>query len=174
MATLSHSHAPQYLQNAIITDSNYYEMLYTEHRDSVYRVALRVTHNAADAEDVVQNVFLRMLRNDSQPDPDRSPGAYLKRAAKNASIDLIRQRTQRAETTIPVYYQAPADAHVERRQIQQAVEQLPPHNAHLFEMHYRDGYMCVELAELLDMQSGTVKSRLHRIRATLQKQLQAA
>ena len=51
---------------------------------------------------------------------------------------------------------------------------LPGGNARLFELHYRDGYMCHEVAELLDMQSGTVKSRLHRIRAVLQKQLQAA
>jgi DNA-directed RNA polymerase specialized sigma24 family protein len=54
------------------------------------------------------------------------------------------------------------------------VQQLPPRNAKLFEMHYRDGYLCDELANRFEMHTGTVKSRLHRIRVTLQKQLQAA
>ena len=39
------------------------ELLYATHRDALYRVALRVTRNAADADDIVQGVFLRMLRN---------------------------------------------------------------------------------------------------------------
>ena len=176
MATLPHTHSAQYLQSATITEGNHYEMeaLYKQHRDTVFRAALRVTHNAADAEDVVQNVFLRMIRNDAQPDPQRSPGAYLRRAAANAAIDLIRQRTQRSETTIPPNHRAAEETWVERRRLEQVIGSLPGGNARLFELHYRDGYMCHEVAELLDMQSGTVKSRLHRIRAVLQKQLQAA
>jgi len=176
MATISRPNPTQYLQAAIITDGNHHQMeaMYIQHRDVVYRVALRVTRNAADAEDVVQNVFLRMMRNDAQPDQERSPAGYLRRAAANAAIDLIRQRAQRAETTIPLHQAAAEDACVERRRLQQVIGKLPRPNAKLFELHYRDGYMCHEVAELLDMQSGTVKSRLHRIRAALQKQLQAA
>ena len=182
MATTPRPHPARYLHPAIITQDNHYETetnalvgeLYSSHRDAVFRVALRVTRNAADAEDVVQNVFLRMLRNDAQPDPERSPGAYLRRAAANASIDLIRKRGQRSETTIPPNHPAVEEGWVERRRLQQAIAQLPPRNAQLFELHYRDGYLCEELADRLEMHTGTVKSRLHRIRATLQKQLQAA
>ena len=182
MATTPHSYTAQYLQQANITDGNHHEMetkasierLYSDHRDIVFRVAMRVTRNAADAEDVVQNVFLRMLRNDAQPDPQRSPGAYLRRAAANAAIDLIRQRGQRAETTIPQHQPAKEDAWVERRHVEQVIGQLPPRHAKLIELHYRDGFMCHEVAELMDMQSGTVKSRLHRIRAVLSRELRAA
>ena len=175
----------KYLHAAMITGVNHYEMetsvqverLYAEQRDVVFRVALRVTRNAADAEDVVQNVFLRMLRNAAQPDPARSPGAYLRRAAANAAIDLIRQRSQRSETTIPQHQPAAEDAEaawVERRHVRQVIGQLPPRHAQLVELHYRDGYMCHEVAELMDMHCGTVKSRLHRIRAVLFKELRAA
>lgn len=182
MATTPRSHSSQYLHSAIITKNNHYETeinaaveeLYASHRDAVFRVALRVTRNAADAEDVVQNVFLRMLRNEAQPDPRRSPGAYLRRAAANASIDLIRKRAQRSETIIPPHHPAVEEGWMERRRLQQVIAQLPPRNAELFELHYRDGYLCEELADRLKMHTGTVKSRLHRIRATLQKQLQAA
>lgn len=165
-----------YLQSATITRSNHsdLETLYATHRDDLYRVALRVTRNSADADDIVQGVFLRMLRNDVQPDPHRSPSAYLKRAAANASIDLIRQRTQRAETTIPRHHTAVEDTCLERVHVRQTIATLTPSNASLFVMHYGGGYPCHELADRFRMQTGTVKSRLHRIRATLQKQFQAA
>jgi len=176
MATLSASHPALYFQTATITNSkdSFLEELYVKYREVIFRVALRVTRNVDDAEDVVQNVFLRMMRNDTQPDVERSPGAYLKRAATNASIDLIRQRTQRAETTIPAHQAAMEEEWVERRHVQQAIEKLPAENAELFTLHYRDGYMCHEVANRLEMQTGTVKSRLHRIRTALQKQLKAA
>ena len=176
MATHLIPRSPQYLHQAIITDNNHstVEQLYSAHRDAIFRVAMRVTGNSADAEDILQNVFLRMLRNEAQPDPHRSPGAYLRRAAANASIDLFRKRAKRSETTSPPNHPAIADPGIERRRIQQAIAKLPPRNAELFELHYRDGYLCEELADRLEMHSGTVKSRLHRIRARLQKQLQAA
>jgi RNA polymerase sigma-70 factor (ECF subfamily) len=164
------------LQPATITCGNHsdLETLYATYRDAVYRVAFRVTRNAADAEDIVQGVFLRMLRNEVQPDPRRSPAAYLKRAAANASIDLIRQRTQRSETTIPRHHAAAEDTCLSRVQVGQTIATLTPSNARLFVMHYDGGYPCQELADHFQMQTGTVKSRLHRIRASLQKQFQAA
>ena len=182
MATAPRSCPHKYLHRANVTCVNHHgmetmacvEKLYAEYREVVFRVAMRVTRNAADAEDVLQTVFLRMLRNDAQPDPARSPGAYLRRAAANAAIDLIRQRAQRAETTIPQHQPAAADAWVERRHVQQVMGKLPPRHAKLVELHYRDGYMCHEVAELMDMQAGTVKSRLHRIRAALMRELLAA
>ena len=177
---MPHSQIPHhYLQSSTIEPCNHCETetiggLYAAHREVVFKLALRITRNPADAEDVVQTVFLRMMRNDSRPDPERPPQSYLRRAARNASIDLLRQRMQRAETGIPRDQRAPEDPHAERRYVQQVVNRLPPQNARLFELHYRDGYRYRELAGMLGMHTGTVKSRLHRLRATLQDELRAA
>ena len=59
--------------------------LYQRYSDTVYRAALRVTGNTADAEDVLQNVFLRMIDNPVTLDPAWLPEPYFRRAATNAS-----------------------------------------------------------------------------------------
>lgn len=177
MAALAEANV-QYLQEVNIAKRNYsgaaLTALYAAHRDAVFQTALRITRNPADAEDVVQTVFLRMIRNELHLDPRRSPAAYLRRAAANASIDLLRQRAQRGETTLPEHHPAWTGEWLERRQVREAIEKLPPQNASLFALHYQHGYGCAELARRFGMEDGTVKSRLHRIRAALRKQLRAA
>src|SRR5262245_34272655 len=74
--------------------------LYQRYAETVYRAALRVTGNAADAEDVLQSVFLRMINNRVRLDPASSPEGYFRRAATNASIDLLRRKSTLAETAI--------------------------------------------------------------------------
>lgn len=66
----------------------------------VYRTALHVTGNPADAEDVLQTVFLRILNHQVRLDPDWHPERYLRRSATNASIDVIRRRTSQAESPL--------------------------------------------------------------------------
>jgi RNA polymerase sigma-70 factor (ECF subfamily) len=178
MAAIPIPHTAQYLHAAKVVQGNHSQVppideLYSRYRDFIYRVALRVTHNAYDAEDIVQNVFLRMLRNRTGPEVGRSAAGYLRRSATNASIDLIRMRTQRAEAELAPYHPAPEPAVAEQRYVQQVLEQLPPENCVLFELHYRDGYVYEELAAHLDIRVGTVKSRLHRIRGALREALGA-
>jgi RNA polymerase sigma-70 factor, ECF subfamily len=180
MATLPNPHPFQYLRRESVATGNHLspttdsqiETLYSDHRDFLFGVALRVTRNTGDAEDVVQNVFLRMIRNDTGPAVGSSPVAYLRRAAVHTAIDLIRKRAQRAETDLPLHLPAAEQKLAEQRHVRQALDKLPPKHAALFEMHCR-GYLYPELAERFGMELGTVKSRLHRIRAVLQKELEA-
>jgi RNA polymerase sigma-70 factor, ECF subfamily len=183
MATTPISSKLQYLHSAILVDSNYgeaqdaqspMEELYVSHRDFIYRAALRVIRNADDAEDAVQNVFLRLMRNGGAPDLGNGAAAYWRRAAVNAAIDLIRRRTQRAETGLPPCHPAAEQKVMERHHVRQVLGKLPPQSAELFELHYRGGYSYEELAERFGIQVGAVKSRLYRIRAALQKEMQAA
>jgi RNA polymerase sigma-70 factor (ECF subfamily) len=58
-----------------------------------------------------------------------------------------------------------------RERLREALARLPPENAELFVLCYLEGYSYDELADMLQMERGTVGSRLHRIRATLQKDL---
>jgi RNA polymerase sigma factor (sigma-70 family) len=70
------------------------EKLFQAHHSRVFRTAQRITGSAADAEDVLQNVFLRLVRGQEGYDLSQNPEAYLARAAINASLDLLRSRTR--------------------------------------------------------------------------------
>lgn len=154
--------------------------LYERHAESVYRTALRVTGNPADAEDVLQTVFLRVLDAGQQLDRSRAPGAYLRRAAANAAVDVLRRRSVRGESSVPTELAeaaagresaaSPDDAML-RERLRRALATLTPERAELFVLFHLEGYRYEELAELLGLEPGTVGSRLHRIRTALQEAL---
>src|SRR5215471_15343998 len=66
------------------------EQIFLEHKDLVFRAAYRITGNPGDAEDVLQTVFLRLLRNQDASEIRNLP-AYLHRSAVNASLDVLRR-----------------------------------------------------------------------------------
>src|SRR3954447_7843475 len=68
------------------------EQIFREHHGLVFRAAYRITGNAGDAEDVLQTVFLRMLKRDPQADAVGNMPSFLHRAAVNAALDLVRSR----------------------------------------------------------------------------------
>src|SRR6185295_613580 len=72
------------------------EQLFREHYSMLYRTAYSLLGNAADAEDVPQTIFLRLLRSGSPPDMQRNAAGYLYRAAVNASLSIIRSRKRRS------------------------------------------------------------------------------
>src|SRR5689334_25379770 len=75
-----------------------FEQLYRAHSQLVYRTAYGVTGKAEDAEDVLQTIFMRLLRRGSPPNLSNNPRAYLYRAAVNLSLNVLRSR-RRVELT---------------------------------------------------------------------------
>ena len=167
-----------------------FQALYEEHSKSVFLTALRVTGNPADAEDVLQTVFARILDTRPHLDDSRAPGAYLRRAATNAAIDLLRRKKTRRETEIDesrvaapelravgpgatgsVGATAREESFVLKERLRAALAELSADHAELFVLCYLEGYSYDELADLLGLERGTVASRLHRTRAKLQEKL---
>src|ERR1700732_4356880 len=68
------------------------EKIFREHHAMVFRAAYRITGNANDAEDVLQTVFLRMLKRDNGAEPVGNMPSFLHRSAVNAALDLVRSR----------------------------------------------------------------------------------
>src|SRR3954471_11405874 len=68
------------------------EQIFLEHKELVYRAAYRVTGNASDAEDVLQTVFLRLLKHGHTFTGGDDAGRYLHRAGVNAALDIMRSR----------------------------------------------------------------------------------
>ena len=155
-----------------------FDDLYERHSETVYRTALRVTGNAADAEDVLQNVFLRVLNHRLSLDPSRSPEPYLRRAATNAAIDLLRRKAARPDTAgAELGFDGRFDMSVPQKppllkeRLRRALAKIAPADAEMFVLCYLEGYSYDELAGLMRLERGTVASRLHRIRAALRKDL---
>ena len=148
-----------------------FQDLYQQYSETVYRTALRVTGNSADAEDVLQTVFLRVLDHKLEVDPLRSPERYLRRAATNASIDVLRKRATQAETPMEEgrSYGTQENTSLLKERLRRAIARLPEEDAALFTLCYLEGRSYEELAGQFGMERGTVASRLHRIRTALQK-----
>src|SRR5678816_2980237 len=71
-----------------------FERIFNENQTLVYRVAYRITGSNEDAEDVLQTLFLRLLRREILPDMDRNPKAYMHRAAINIALDIVKVRAR--------------------------------------------------------------------------------
>jgi RNA polymerase sigma-70 factor, ECF subfamily len=139
----------------------------------VFRTAYRITGNAADAEDVLQTIFLRLLRRDPAVPVPENEESYLRRAAVNASVDLIRAR--KAERSVPLTEAAaqtgkPADNDL-REGLRRALAGLSPQSAEIFALRYFEDFTNREIAKALRLSQVLVAVKLHRARQQLQKQL---
>jgi RNA polymerase sigma factor (sigma-70 family) len=147
--------------------------LYERHFEAVFRAALRVTGRRADAEDVLQTVFLRVLSG-SEDEAARRPAAYFRRAAVNAAVDILRRRAAHAETA---YDDQAPHAAVERpmllkEQLRRAIATLDTDDASLFLLRHVEGLSIEELAGLFRLEKNNVTVRLHRIRLRLKIEME--
>jgi RNA polymerase sigma-70 factor, ECF subfamily len=155
--------------------------VFVAHHDRVFRAAYRVTGNACDAEDVVQTVFVRLMRHDYDLGTVEDAGNYLYRAGVNAAVDLVRSR--RAAVPIDEAVALPGesawapDRDHDRVQmtewLRRAVSRLHPTAAEMFTLRYFEGLDNSEVARLMNTSEGTVAVTLHRTRTRLQKEIRS-
>jgi RNA polymerase sigma-70 factor (ECF subfamily) len=158
---------------AMISPTGFAE-LYERHHASVYRAALRVTGNPADAEDVLQSVFLRILNQSGRPDLSQMSEAYFRRAATNAAIDLLRRRVSHGESDLggaseQAALESPA---LLKEQLRRALAALESNDALLFLLRHVEGLSNGELAEMFGQEKNNIAVRLHRIRQALQAEME--
>jgi len=157
------------------------EAIFREHHGSVFRAAYRITGNAADAEDVLQTVFMRLLRRDEQPDLSNSAGSYLHRAAINAALDMLRRRKRAravdlddvSEQLVDTANQPERDRGNRElsRRLREALTHLSPRQAEIFTLRYLEGLGNLEIARMLGSSQTSIAVILHRARHRLQKEL---
>ena len=154
------------------------EQVFQTHHGLVFRTAYRITGNAGDAEDVLQTVFLRMLRRGRNAEPLENPESYLRRAAINAALDVIRSR--QSDQTVPLPEEssgllptAPAQADVSglRQALSRAMAQLNRLPAEIFALRFIEGLSNREIAEALKISQVRVAVIVHRTRLQLRKEL---
>jgi RNA polymerase sigma-70 factor (ECF subfamily) len=149
--------------------------------DGVYRLSVAILGDEADARDAAQDTFITAWR---QIRAVRDPGkfdAWLQRVAVNAARMTHRSRRRRGVREIPQSRVGPAPtsgpsvdpADADARLLDAAMRTLEIDQRSILVLHHLEGRSIVELAAILDIPTGTVKSRLHAARRALQAAIDA-
>jgi len=139
----------------------------------VFRTAYRITGNAADAEDVLQTVFLRLLRREPGAEALENAESYLRRAAINTALDVLRARqTERAV----VLQDLPADPSQRdlpelRQALGRALAQLKPREREILWLAYVEGSSHREIAQVVGVRAASIRLLLFRARQKIRKLL---
>lgn len=158
-----------------------FEQLVAEYGDRVYGIALRITGSPSDAEDVMQDAFLRAFRSWPEFRREAAPTTWLYRIAVTSALMKVRERK-------PVDYLAEADEGVEvvdwtgdaaqaalrnelQAQIEAGIARLPLGLRETLILRDVEGLSTAETAAALDIHEAAVKSRLHRARVLLRRYL---
>jgi RNA polymerase sigma-70 factor (ECF subfamily) len=148
--------------------------IFEAHHGLVYRAAFRITGNAEDAEDVLQILFLRLLRRGRALDQEANPKGYLHRAAVNIALDLVRLRKRSVSADdIPAYQPDHGSSDRVRGMVAQALGELSPKLAELFVLKHVEGLDNAEIAQLIGTSRGAVAVMLFRARTRLKKSIRA-
>ncbi|HEY2473519.1 MAG TPA: sigma-70 family RNA polymerase sigma factor [Candidatus Cybelea sp.] len=146
-------------------DAGAFETLYDEYNRLVYGVALRVLSDVGGAEDVTQNVFLKLWSNPGAY-VSGNFGAWIVRVARNRAFDVLRARAARPEDEIPESFaerdslEDKALAQINAESLRAALAQLPPEQRELIEMGFFGGVTHHEIAQRTGLPLGTVKTRI--------------
>jgi len=160
------------------------DLVFREHHSAVFRAAYRVTGNASDAEDVLQTVFMRLLRRQPDAEAVGNMEGYLRRAAVNAALDLIRSRQAAPQVPLEdVASMLPENAPLApdrlyrsteiRHWLRQAVARLSPRAAEMFALRFFEGRDNPEIAQVLGTTPGSVAVTLSRTRDRIQQEFRA-
>jgi RNA polymerase sigma-70 factor (ECF subfamily) len=157
-----------------------WEQVVDEHSGRVYRLAYRLTGNQHDAEDLTQEVFVRVFRSLDRYQPGTFEG-WLYRITTNLFLDLVRRRKRiRFEALpddaerVPSSVAAPERAYDDKLlgpDVQEALDALPADFRAAVVLCDIEGLPYDEIARILDVKVGTIRSRIHRGRAQLRAAL---
>lgn len=142
-----------------------WETLVTQQENRLYRAALAILGDPHEAEDAVQDAFLRFLER--APADLENPGAWLTRVLVNGCKSRLRLAWRRVG---PLPETLPAPGPEERQELEELFS-LPPEDRAVIHLHYYEGYSTGEIAQILSLRPGTVRSRLSRAREKLRKLL---
>ena len=140
-------------------------VLFREHAPELRRLARAITFDALLAEEVVQDAFVGLLRLEGGVD---NPPAYLHRSVVNGAVDRVRRRER---FRLLPERRAPDVGETEVDELWPMIARLPPQQRALIALRFYEDQTYEQIAETLDMPTGSVKSGLHRALKNLKEQL---
>ena len=160
-------------------DASAFEELYRQHAKRLYNLAYRMLGNAADAEDLLQDIFLLAHRKLGSFKGQSALGTWLYRLATNQCLDHLRSKAARtAQLTASLDEEtphgrrfepvaAPTGSSITSLDLERAIAQLPEGCRAAFVLHDVEGLEHKEVAEVLGIAEGTTKSQVHKARLRL-------
>ncbi len=158
-------------------DLGAFEELYRAHAGRIYSLAYRMLGNAADAEDLLQEIFLSAHRKLESFRGDAALGTWLYRLAMNQLLDYVRSRAARtgqltdglddASVLADASGHRLADRAIDRIDLERALAELPEGCRAAFVLHDVEGLEHKEVAQVLGIAEGTSKSQVHKARLRL-------
>lgn len=169
-------------------DANAFETLVTENQGRVYALALRMVRNEQDALDLSQEAFIRAYRSLGQYRGESSFSVWLYRLTQNICLDFLRKKKK--QNVISFVYTDEDNEQTEletadtslspetlfernetRRAVAEGLSRLSEEHRRILALREIDGYSYDEIAEMLSLELGTVKSRIARARLALRAEL---
>ena len=177
---------PELVARAKQGDQAAFEQLVRDNEKRIYNLTLRMVGNPEDALDLSQEAFLNAWKGLGSFKGDSAFSTWLYRLASNACLDFLRSRKRRQDTTgsplslddeeappPPADDSARPDLQLERKErtqaLHRALDALPVHHRQVIVMRELSGLSYQEISEALELDLGTVKSRLTRARLALKK-----
>ena len=175
------------IERAKLGDAEAFQVLYDLHRRRVYSLCLRMTTNTAEAEDLTQEAFLQLFRKIGTFRGESAFSTWLHRMAVNVVLMRLRKKglqlvpledtTETEEDTQKKDFGA-QDAvlagSIDRLQLQNAIDRLPPGYRSIFVLHDVEGYEHNEIADMVGCSIGNSKSQLHKARMKLRELLRSS
>ncbi len=177
------------IQAAQTGDQSAFGTLVQQHQTMVYHLALRMVGNAEDAADLTQEVFLSAWRSLGSFQSQAAFSTWLYRLTSNACIDFLRKEKRRSALSLTTEGEEEEGRELEvadqrfsperelekkeaRRAVREGLAALSPEHRQVLVLREMEGLSYTEMAHLLDLEEGTVKSRLARARLALKDFLQ--
>lgn len=167
-------------------DERAFEQLMLDNQNRIYNLTLRMTGNPDDALDMAQEAFLRAWRGLKFFKGDSAFSTWLYRLASNVCLDHLRRQKRRQNVNLPQLADDEEDTVPDvpderyqpeqcfekqelREAVQQGLDKLSPEHRQVLVMREINGLSYQEIADVLDLEAGTVKSRINRARLALRK-----
>lgn len=158
----------------ISMDSIKYENIVISYANNIYRLAYGYCGNKSDAEDVMQNTFLKLLTTDTAFQDEEHIRKWLIRVAANEAKNICRSSWRRRVVSYDALDQELKMEDFDRENqyvLFQAVTSLPEKYRFIVHLYYYETYSVKEIAALLELKETTVQTRLQRARQKLKKML---
>ncbi len=165
-------------------DVNAFETLVLEYEKNVYNIALRMTGNSEDASDMTQEAFIKAYNSLQSFRGDSKFSVWLYRIVSNVCLDFLRSKNRRPTVSLSVEDDDGEDTQLDvadeshspeqlldrkltRESVRRGLDSLPPDYRQILLLREMQGLSYDEIAQTLDLEVGTVKSRIFRARKRL-------
>lgn len=151
-----------------------WEELYETHYKELVAYGTRLSGSKELAEDLVQETFVKALVHTDTVEllSSNQQRAWLFRTFKNLFFDRYRRALLEAEFLLSQETQYTEDPGIQEIETAMVLQSMPPKDRTIFQLRYFDGYSAAEIAQMLDLPPGTVRSRLSRCRTHLKQTLE--